>query len=212
MRADVPVFPERKLGGHFQAHEGGWNPSARIIEMSIDGVFQEVRYPSLVMNLFGLEDAALQQACFAVYNDWLVEYCSVAPDRLFGVAMISTFDVPAAVAELTRCKAAGLIGAMVWEVPPPVLSFASNHYDDLWTAAEALEMPVSLHILTGHPYNVGRVLPTPIPLTYSAWHANNLVFEASNAIGVSSRAASSSGSLGCDSSSSRVRRAGSRSS
>jgi predicted TIM-barrel fold metal-dependent hydrolase len=182
MRVNAPIFPERKTGGQFQAHEGGWDPATRLTEMSIDGVSQEVLYPSLAMSLFGLDDAAHQQACFSIYNDWLIEYCSVARDRLFGIAMISTYDIPAAVTELTRCQGAGLVGAMVWEVPPPELSFATDHYDDLWRVAEAIGMPVSLHILTGQPYNASRTLPSPISLSYSAWHANNLVFEASNAI------------------------------
>jgi hypothetical protein len=50
----------------------------------VDGVSGEVLYPTLAMNLFGLQDAALQEACFRADNDWILEYCSVAPDRLFG--------------------------------------------------------------------------------------------------------------------------------
>ena len=78
----APVFPDREVGGSFQAHPGGWDPNERVKEMAVDGVSGEVLYPSFAMNLFGLQDAALQEACFRVYNDWLLEYCSVAPDRL----------------------------------------------------------------------------------------------------------------------------------
>ena len=55
-------------------------------------------------------------------------------------------------AELERCRTAGLPGAMVWQAPPPELSFASDHYERLWSAAQDLEVPISLHILTGHPF------------------------------------------------------------
>ena len=55
-----------------------------------------------------------------------------------------------AVQELTRCKKAGMKGAIIWQLPPPDLSFTSEHYDPFWAAAQDLQMPVSLHINTGH--------------------------------------------------------------
>ena len=51
-----------------------------------------------------------------------------------------------------RCKKLGLRGAMVWQAPHPDLPFSSDHYERFWAAAQDLEMPVSLHILTGHSY------------------------------------------------------------
>jgi len=125
--------------------------------MAVDGVSGEVLYPSLAMDQFAFEDAGLQEACFRAYNDWLMEYCSYAPDRLFGIAMVSTYETDHAVREMQRCKAAGLRGAMIWQVPPDRLSFASDHYEKFWAAAQDLEMPVSLHILTGAPYGPGVV-------------------------------------------------------
>ena len=74
------------------------------------------------------------------------------PTASYGVACISTYDIDHGVAELERCRAAGLPGAMVWQAPPPELSFATNHYERLWAAAQDLEVPISLHILTGQPF------------------------------------------------------------
>lgn len=182
LQSSAPVFPERRLGGQFQAHEGGWDPIARVEEMAVDGVGQEVLYPSLALNLFGMTDLQLQSACFSVYNDWLVEYCSAAPERLFGIGAISTYDIDGAVRELRRCHDSGLVGAMVWEVPPEQLSFATPHYDPLWDAAQELNMPISLHILTGTTYPWPRPRPERHVLAGIARHANHLVFEASNAI------------------------------
>ena len=148
----APVFPDREVGGPFQAHPGGWDPNERVQEMAVDGVSGEVLYPSFALDLFGLQDAVLQEACFRVYNDWIVEYCSVAPDRLYGVACISTYDIDHGVVELERCRKAGRPGAMVWQAPPPELSFATDHYERLWATAQDLEVPISLHILTGQPF------------------------------------------------------------
>lgn len=173
-RDQAPVFPPRQVGGHFQAHEGGWDPNARMQEMEVDGVSGEVLYPSLTMDLFGLTDAALQEACFRVYNDWIIEYCSVAPDRLTGLAAISTFDIEHAIRELARARDAGLRGAVIWQAPPPELSFATDHYERLWAAAQEMEMPVSLHILTGHRY------PFPRPRTAAGRTATHAFREAVN--------------------------------
>ena len=134
---------------------GGRDPRERLKAMAMDGVVGEVLYPTLGGRLFYLEDAELQHACFQVYNDWLVEYCSAVPKNLFGIAAISTYDIDLAVKEITRCKRAGLRGAMIWQYPPKELPFTSNHYDRFWTAAQDLQMPVSLHISTGHGSSKG---------------------------------------------------------
>jgi predicted TIM-barrel fold metal-dependent hydrolase len=184
LRDQAPVFPPRQVGGHFQAHEGGWDPNARMQEMEVDGVTAEVLYPSLAMDLFGLTDTVLQEACFRVYNDWIIEYCSVAPQRLTGLAAISTFDIDHAVDELGRTRKKGLRGAVVWQAPPPELSFTTDHYERLWAAAQEMDMPISMHILTGQRY------PFPRPRTAAgrtAVHAfreavNVKLLDASNAI------------------------------
>ncbi len=153
MREQAPDFPERKLGEGFQAQPGGWDPTERIKEMGTDGVSAEVLYPTLGLSLFGMDDARLQEACFAVYNDWLIEYCQVANERLVGVPCISIYDADHAVRELERCKKAGLQGALIWQAPHPDLPFRSDHYDRFWATAQELDMPISLHILTGHNYS-----------------------------------------------------------
>lgn len=156
MRDKAPRFPEHKVGEGFQKHPGGHDPLARIKEMEIDGLSAEVLYPTLGLELFGLDDAGLQEACFKVYNDWLIEYCRVAPQRLIGVAAISVYDIDHAIEELHRCNKAGLKGAIIWQAPHEKLPFHSVHYNRFWEAAQELDMPVSLHILTGHSYHKNK--------------------------------------------------------
>ena len=159
LRDRAPQFPARRQGaGHSEgtlneSRPGGADPDLRLGEMSQDGVSAEVLFPTLGLRLFAMEDARLQEACFRVYNDWLIEYCSVAPDRLFGVALVAAYDMRAAIDEMTRCRNAGMAGAMVWQVPPPELPFSSEHYEPLWAAAQDLDMPIDLHILTGFDYS-----------------------------------------------------------
>jgi predicted TIM-barrel fold metal-dependent hydrolase len=152
----APVFPQLKVGESFQTHPGGQDPNCRITEMETDGVSAEVLYPTHLLDLFGLDDAGLQEVCFRAYNDWLIEYCRVAPNRLVGIAAISVYEIGQAVKELERCKKAGLRGAIIWQAPHPDLPFHSNHYDRFWAAAQEMNMPVNLHILTGHSYHKHR--------------------------------------------------------
>lgn len=132
---------------------GGWDPTERVKEMAEDSVSAEILYPSLGLRLFSVEHAAAQEAAFASYNDWLIEYCQSAPERLYGIACISCYNIDNAVKELERAKKAGMIGALIWQVPHDDMPFTSEHHEKLWAAAAALNMPVHLHILTGFDYN-----------------------------------------------------------
>jgi predicted TIM-barrel fold metal-dependent hydrolase len=152
----VPTFPAPKLGEGFQGHPGGHDPHERIKEMATDGVSGEVLYPTLGLSIFSVDDAKLQEDCFRLYNDWLIEYCSVDTNRLVGVPCISIYDVDHAVKELERCRKAGLQGALIWQAPHPDLPFYSDHYDRFWAACQDLDAPLSLHILTGHGYVKNR--------------------------------------------------------
>lgn len=154
-RDQAPRFDPRRIGDGFGV-AGGYDPHERIKEMETDGVSAEVLYPTLGLNLFGMDDAGLQEVCFRVYNDWLMEYCQVAPKRLVGVPTISVYEVDHGIQELERCLKAGLKGALIWQAPHPDLPLYSNHYDRFWAAAQEMGVPVSLHILTGHNYSKNR--------------------------------------------------------
>ena len=166
---DLDNLPEMHKAGYAAARPGGWDPKARLEDMTIDGVSAEVLYPSLGLGLYWIKDPAFQEACFRAYNDWLIEYCSAIPDRLVGLAMISMWNVDNAVAELRRCKDAGLCGAMIWERPPESHSFQNTDNDSFWAAAAEMDMPVALHILTDHGITQWRVENNPTgPARYRA--------------------------------------------
>jgi len=187
LRDAAPLFPPHKVGQGFQALAGGWDPRERQKEMAQDGISAEVLYPTLGLSLFGMDDARLQEACFAAYNDWLAEYCAFAPERLLGIATISTYDIDNAVAELERAAKAGLRGALVWQTPHPDLRFSTDHYDKLWDAAQSMDMSISLHILTGHGYSkemferIGSGAPS-VGVDHYKNSVNTKNFEIANAI------------------------------
>jgi len=135
---------------------GATDKTKRVAEMAADGVSAEVLYPTHGLKALSLDDRGLEAACARVYNDWLIDYCRAAPDRLIGVAMLSMYDIDGAVKEQERCRKAGLRGSVIWQVPPSELPFTSAHYERFWAAAQDLDMPVNLHILSGHGYSRSR--------------------------------------------------------
>ena len=135
--------------GYEAARPSGWDPVERIKDQEIDGVEAEVLYTTLGMPLFGLPNADLQRACFGAYNDWVAEFCSHSPKRLYGISLISLEDIDAGVKELERTHKQGMRGAMIWGSPPEDRPYSSHEYDPFWQAAAELHMPLSLHVITG---------------------------------------------------------------
>ena len=134
------------------------NPAAvdktlRLAEMAAGSISAEVLFPTWGLKLLALDDPELERVCVRVYNDWIIDYRSATPDRLIALAVVSCYDIDAAVKELQRCHSEGLRGLTIWQVPPKELSFTSDHYDPLWAAAQEMQMPVNLHINTGHGYH-----------------------------------------------------------
>ncbi|MCE2391862.1 MAG: amidohydrolase [Proteobacteria bacterium] len=136
--------------GYEGARPSGWDPVERLKDQDLDGVYAEVLYPTLGMPLFGIRDAELQRACFRVYNDWVAEFCSHEPRRLYGIALISLEDVADGVADLEHAAASGMRGAMIWGSPPEERPYSSPEYDPFWAAAAQAGLPISLHLITGH--------------------------------------------------------------
>jgi len=76
---------------------GAQDKNKRVSEMAADGVSAEVLYPTHGLKCLSLDDHELEAACCRVYNDWLIDYCNAAPDRLIGIAMLSMYDIDGAV-------------------------------------------------------------------------------------------------------------------
>ena len=129
---------------------GGYDPIERLKDQDIDGVSAEVLYATYAMGLYGIPDPALQAATFNAYNEWLVELCGHAPDRLVGLALISVYDPKQAGEELQRWAKKGLRGAMIACIPPVDTEYSQKLYDPFWSAAEDVGVPISIHTLTSN--------------------------------------------------------------
>lgn len=146
-RERAPRWPNITLyetNHHLRA--GGWDPRERLKDMAVDGVSAEVLYSTQGVQTWLVGDVELEEACLRVYNDWMIDFCQVSPDRLWGLAMISLWNVDHAVAELERCVKAGLRGGSIWIAPPEDMPYSSDRYDPFWAKAQDLDVPLSMHI------------------------------------------------------------------
>src|SRR5262245_59498187 len=100
-----------------QVRAGAFRSEAKIADMDADGVYGEVVFPTLGLNLWRLQDGALLRAIFRAYNDWLADFCKPFPNRIKGIAPIVLDDVRAGVKELERVAKIGLAGAMISVYP-----------------------------------------------------------------------------------------------
>ena len=83
---------------------GGSEPNARIDALDLDHVDAAVLYPSMAL-FYGpndpipaLHDLDFVTDCIRAYNDWVAEYCSAYPQRLFAMAGVPLQDVDRAIA------------------------------------------------------------------------------------------------------------------
>jgi predicted TIM-barrel fold metal-dependent hydrolase len=137
---------------------GGNDPHARLADMDRDGIDAAVLYPSLAM-FFGpldeveaLHNVEFVTDCQRAYNEWVNEYCSADPKRLFGIAAVPLQDPERAVAEAERAvNDLGLKGifirpsAYLFDESGQELPLNHSAYDRFWAACQDLDVPVALH-------------------------------------------------------------------
>jgi predicted TIM-barrel fold metal-dependent hydrolase len=137
-------LPARASQGFAAAPTSVWDPRARIAEQDIDGIWAEVMFPTFADLIFGSPDAAFRRACFAVYNDFVAEYCSTDPGRLIGVALVDDADAGLAARELSRAAGLGLRVAVL-RGDPERPAYGECSFDPFWEAAAGLGLPVAIH-------------------------------------------------------------------
>ncbi|HZQ58544.1 MAG TPA: amidohydrolase family protein [Acidimicrobiales bacterium] len=138
----------RTSGTFDEVRAAAYDPRRYVEENEGDGIWGSVLYPSQGLVLYEVPVTDVVTASMRRYNDWLADFCSEAPARLKGIAMLNVDDIDAAVAELARCRERGLVGALITVAPPPWQPYRSPAYDPLWAAAQDLAMPLALHVGT----------------------------------------------------------------
>src|SRR5262249_23761556 len=132
---------------------GGHDPHARLRDQDRDGIIAEVLYGG---GPLATDDPELFAASHLAYNDWLADYCAVAPTRLLGVAYIPFVSPEGAVAEIRRAARKGLRGALL-PARPPAGSWWDEAWDPVWRGPREIGGP------PGGPVRLGFGRPRPLP-------------------------------------------------
>ena len=124
---------------------GGHDPAARLVDMDAEGIDAAVLYPTSMLTW--VDDAELFGAACRAYNNWLRDYCSAAPSRLYGVGVVPLQDVDAAVVEMRRCVEQLDFKAVMLRPAAYRGTKKLNDvdYDPFWRAASELGCPIGIH-------------------------------------------------------------------
>ncbi len=141
--------------GYEGLNPGVKDPHARLDEQTLDGIVGEVMNPSLNMFTFAIKDREVVSAVFERHNDWVVEYCSVNPERLIGIGCLGLPDIEIALAEIQRAATKGVRGFAIPAHVSPERPYNHPDFDRFWAAAQDFGVPLTMHIFTGDSFDGG---------------------------------------------------------
>jgi predicted TIM-barrel fold metal-dependent hydrolase len=151
-------YPERP-----EDYDGKWY-SAEFTAGALarQGFDQAFLYPSLGLYLPCFDGMGrLGIECCRVYNDWLHEYCTVAPQILKPVALVCLHEPALAVDEVHRTHALGFKAICLSRIPDGRTS-ADADLEPFWAACTANRMLVSFHPVTSNIYLSDQPLERPL--------------------------------------------------
>jgi predicted TIM-barrel fold metal-dependent hydrolase len=123
-------------------------PELRLEDMDRDGVHSHVIFGPVTS--IKSDDVAFRDACYSAYNDWLAEFCAVAPDRLLGVPMLPEFPA-SATEELYRLAKMGLFRQANLQIAAAQPRLNDAAWEPFWTALEETGIVLSFHITVFAP-------------------------------------------------------------
>ena len=159
----------------------------RLEHMDEYGVLAQVLYPNIgvfqVNEYIGMKaDPQLVLECVQAYNDFLVDFSAIAPQRYIPLMTVPFWNLEAAITELHRGHAIGHKGVVFparmedFNLPP----LSHTHWDPFWSEVQEMDLSINFHIGSGNipmfgTDNSGK------HLNY-AWTGSMLFFLNANAI------------------------------
>ena len=137
----------------YRDHSGrGWTAEVQLEAMDVEGIDVAVLFPSRALSVltYPERDRRFAAALARAYNDWLFDFCQSDTTRLLGAGMISVYDLGDAIEETQRVVEdlgfravflrSNIVNGKNWHDP---------YYEPLWSALEALNIPLGFHEASG---------------------------------------------------------------
>lgn len=126
---------------------GASNPEARLRDMDAMGIDQAFLYPTWFAEGFHLiENPDVAYALARAYNNWVADFCRIAPERLFAAAILPLQHMDYALEELNRIRNISCLRAAF--VRPMFLEgryFTHPYYDPLWAELQETGLALAVH-------------------------------------------------------------------
>jgi predicted TIM-barrel fold metal-dependent hydrolase len=126
----------------------GYDAASQVKAMDQGGIEVSYLYPTQGLYVASIDDleAELAIAICRAYNDWIVDFCAYAPQRLRPVAMlVGLHDPGLAAGEAQRVADRGFAGVFVRPNPIRGRQLDDPAYEPLWTVCARRGLAVGVH-------------------------------------------------------------------
>jgi predicted TIM-barrel fold metal-dependent hydrolase len=152
--------------------------TARLEDMDEQGIGADVIFPGgqnlneLPFMGFGVDagnpaiSTELRMVGAHIWNEWIADFTSEAPERLIGVVQVPIYDIDAAIKELHWGIEHGLRAVNFPAPRRDLVPYFDPMYEPLWSAVEEAGLPLVTHTGGGEP-PIGW--PGPAPGAWILW-------------------------------------------
>ncbi len=127
------------------------NSEGRVRDMDLEGRDIDLLYPGgWAQAIIGLQDVTLAEGLWHAYHRYMKEYCSVAPDRLKGMAMLPGSDIEWTITEMKSLANEEWLSS-VWMVLPENMPLDHPDLEPVWATMNDLDLPLVMHGFFSYP-------------------------------------------------------------
>src|SRR3989440_2191674 len=134
------------------AHEGAYDPKARIGVLDEFGIDAQIIFPSTIglggQNLGKIADQDLCRVAIEIYNDGMAEIQEQSGNRLLPMPLMPAWSIDLCVSEAKRVAGLGCRGVNMTSDPQDLGApdLADKAWDPFWATCADLQLPVHYHI------------------------------------------------------------------
>lgn len=128
----------------FEDYPGGWEPSAYLKNMDLDGIEACLLFSSPTRYEYSSKDPEFQRCVFNSFNDWLIDFARYSPKRFYPVPLISILNVDHAVEDIKRYAKQGM---KTVQIPTRIIDsgWYEPIYEPIWRTAVETGIVLNIH-------------------------------------------------------------------